>query len=590
MSFRIKLMLTMGTIGLLALSTILTMSFVINKNSRLDDVHADMNRNLLLLSEIINHEVEELVDFAENISLSELIVGGIRSSNLEYDSLSSDDRTLKYIELTDLWKTDDEELINSVMNNSSANVLSSSLENHHSSVEEVLVINKYGVVITSSFKMNSIIQMNSFWWGQSVSDNAGYRFIDVSGYNQAAAEYYISISIPINDSGGELVGFVQLSTLISNAFDGNIDRMNNDLNNGEYILFGHEGLVISKDGNQNPDLTIDERILELYDGSTQIHNTVELDDEDYIIGVAPIGINLHKHTNETDSVIDDHNESMDAEWSLLFIISESDAFTSLNNSYRIFGRMAAGIIIVVMTLSYFAGSRLSKPINELSQFAIEVSKGDFSIRAKNKYSSETGRLFIELNNLVENLENTTTSKDRLLDEIVQKNRLEELLLKLARNDELTKVYNRRAFIEFFDKYISKSEREKKQISVLLIDIDDFKNVNDSYGHNIGDEILINLSNNAKKTLRDSDIFARWGGEEFVIMLPDTTKSDAILAANRVRKAIKEFEHPIAGIVTVSIGVTLSLASDGRQLNKMVSRADKALYKAKNSGKDRVEFL
>lgn len=167
----------------------------------------------------------------------------------------------------------------------------------------------------------------------------------------------------------------------------------------------------------------------------------------------------------------------------------------------------------------------------------------------------------------------------------------------ARTDTLTSLNNRRGFEESTQPLWNKIIREQRDASIVLFDIDDFKKVNDSYGHSTGDLVLQHVSDVVKKTLRDSDVCGRWGGEEFIIMLPETSVEQAARQAERLRMA---FEQSSISVGTITIPVTASFGVSGsldRQFNeekltsscleKMIKLADTALYRAKRRGKNRV---
>ncbi len=150
-------------------------------------------------------------------------------------------------------------------------------------------------------------------------------------------------------------------------------------------------------------------------------------------------------------------------------------------------------------------------------------------------------------------------------------------------DNLTKVFNRRTFIKLYERIKNKPYPK----SVILFDIDHFKSINDTYGHDVGDKVLRKVASVVRKRLRKDDIVARWGGEEFAVLLPKTDKKAATVVAEKLRMAIKEIEIPeMQGRkITASFGVTE--AATGEALEKVLKRADEALYEAKRAGRDRV---
>ncbi|MDD4954742.1 MAG: sensor domain-containing diguanylate cyclase [Candidatus Omnitrophica bacterium] len=158
---------------------------------------------------------------------------------------------------------------------------------------------------------------------------------------------------------------------------------------------------------------------------------------------------------------------------------------------------------------------------------------------------------------------------------------------MAHTDTLTSLWNHGYFQYKLDEELLKAKSKNYPISILMIDLDDFKKFNDAYGHIQGDEALRKVSEQLKKTARDIDIICRYGGEEFSVVLPFTTKEEALDIAERIRKSLAE--NNIAGYrFTVSIGLS-SYPKDGTEKDGLIKKADMALYKAKREGKNRVEL-
>jgi two-component system cell cycle response regulator len=163
--------------------------------------------------------------------------------------------------------------------------------------------------------------------------------------------------------------------------------------------------------------------------------------------------------------------------------------------------------------------------------------------------------------------------------------------RLASTDSLTGLFNRRAFAQALDGARSRSPTGLLPFSILLLDIDHFKKVNDTLGHDAGDAVLQGVSRVLSSMARKSDIVARWGGEEFVVALPQTAEAGARIAAERVRRAIADAKYPLPNGELASATASLGLASalDGNwTLEDLLARSDKALYSAKNRGRNRVE--
>lgn len=159
----------------------------------------------------------------------------------------------------------------------------------------------------------------------------------------------------------------------------------------------------------------------------------------------------------------------------------------------------------------------------------------------------------------------------------------------ASHDSLTNAYTRGAFFALLEQEIRRAGRSHRPLSLLMIDLDDFKAINDEYGHPVGDKVILDFVRRTQHVLRSHDSLGRYGGEEFGVILPDTPRDEAYAVANRIRT---EFGRPPTDSLptyTVSVGVT-SAVHKSERVDTLLERADQALYRAKRGGKNRVEVL
>ncbi|MBE1299251.1 MAG: diguanylate cyclase [Alteromonadaceae bacterium] len=167
------------------------------------------------------------------------------------------------------------------------------------------------------------------------------------------------------------------------------------------------------------------------------------------------------------------------------------------------------------------------------------------------------------------------------------------LTKLASTDPLTNLYNRRYFTEISESIYKLAVREKEPVSIVMIDIDNFKPINDTYGHKAGDLVLIKLSQILTDAVRKSDVVCRFGGEEFIILLPKTGKPYAKVVAENVRTNIEantvEVNNDVAINFTASLGISTFMQPEPEQLERLINEADEALYRAKELGKNQVFY-
>jgi len=187
--------------------------------------------------------------------------------------------------------------------------------------------------------------------------------------------------------------------------------------------------------------------------------------------------------------------------------------------------------------------------------------------------------------------------ERLMAELIEKRKqLEELNLKLTElsiTDELTGIYNYRFFQLALEKEWERAKRYNRSLSCILFDIDNFKRINDLYGHPVGDKVLQETAKITSRSVRQSDYLARYGGEEFVILLPDTNLRNSLQVAEKLRKLIEAHtfqptEEPLK--LTISLGVVSNEMPGVTSAGALVELADKALYKAKREGKNCVRYI
>lgn len=172
------------------------------------------------------------------------------------------------------------------------------------------------------------------------------------------------------------------------------------------------------------------------------------------------------------------------------------------------------------------------------------------------------------------------------EDITERKRMEDALKQLAETDNLTQVYNRTKFDEIMRREMERVKRFDHSLSIIIFDIDHFKRTNDRYGHNAGDNVLKSIAGLAKELAREIDYIIRWGGEEFIIITPETSPQDAEVLAERLRDSIESHEFDQVGKITASFGVT-EFKKDENETS-VVKRADEALYRAKSNGRNRVE--
>lgn len=288
-------------------------------------------------------------------------------------------------------------------------------------------------------------------------------------------------------------------------------------------------------------------------------------------------------------IADNANDTKDVLGKIL--LDEGHECVFVENSSEVIDRVYAELPDIVIV-----GTKLSKPhsLEILSQLKSAPSTRDIPViliaskRAHLKLTKgyELGaydyisRPFFK-QEILARISNITFACDRIKE-------LENLLDR----DYLTGLYNRRFFMERFFEEMAWSVRYKEPLSLMMLDIDFFKKINDTYGHGCGDEILKQISNALLSVLRAEDIVARYGGEEFIILLPNTNLEGALTAAEKLRVTVQDRNFlcesgNIRLSVTISIGITIYNGETEPSPDRLIGQADDALYSAKEGGRNRV---
>ena len=166
----------------------------------------------------------------------------------------------------------------------------------------------------------------------------------------------------------------------------------------------------------------------------------------------------------------------------------------------------------------------------------------------------------------------------------------EKVTQLANVDPLTGLFNRRKMLELFELEIKRSRRSRKPFTIAMADIDSFKSVNDTYGHECGDEVLKSISEILRKECRESDYICRWGGEEFLLLFIDTNLSTAKDVADRILLVFENKKNICMNNFTTTLSMGIAEFSADLSIEQILKNADDALYKAKKNGKNRVEAV
>jgi diguanylate cyclase (GGDEF)-like protein len=274
-------------------------------------------------------------------------------------------------------------------------------------------------------------------------------------------------------------------------------------------------------------------------------------------------------------------------------IPSTIAYRPLEESRNRILKFGLPALVLIFALNFLAAGRLLRGILHLSEGAQRVAAGDLDVYLPVRGADEITDLTQAFNEMARRVREGRLSLERARDELARTNEglkaANRTLEALAITDGLTGLYNHRHFQETMEKEIRRCEREGKTLSLLLLDLDHFKQYNDRFGHTEGDAALRRMAGQITRTIRATDLAFRYGGEEMAVLLPSCTKEQAVDVAEKIRQAVSRTERRpgvFAPQITVSIGVA-TFPEDGRVSRGLVDAADAALYQAKSLGRNRV---
>lgn len=429
----------------------------------------------------------------------------------------------------------------------------------HDELTAIVILDENGYVLLDSATSDVFPKQNVRLQDQEyfIAAKEGNEYLFDVVTSKATNETVILFSAPVLSESDQLQGVV-----IGAA---NVSKINELLSHsikdkgGRILLVNHEGSIvtqISKSGNNQ----------------TGRLDTVIMDK--ITAGETPPTSYLNDKGEEVYSLFTPlFNERY-------FLINEINKKEVLQSHYQMLGLTMVITLIVIMIgwiLMIPVIRHLVQPFHHLVTAINKIKAGNYRMQLNRgffKGSSVEIRQFMHLFN-----EMLST---------IHKNH--QTLQKLSNTDELTGVANRRVFEDHLDREWHHGRREKQPLSLIFMDIDYFKEFNDMFGHQAGDECLRKVAQTAKNTInRPRDLIARYGGEEFVIALPETELKDAVRLAEKVRRQVEQLQipHSEGEHVTVSIGVASVVPTKTMDKELLIESADKALYKAKALGRNRV---
>ncbi len=271
-----------------------------------------------------------------------------------------------------------------------------------------------------------------------------------------------------------------------------------------------------------------------------------------------------------------------SDWAVVTEITQAEAYGPVARLRNLTMAIVVGLMVVMGALAYLVSQIVIRPLERLTHGAAVVADGDLSVDLPVTGSGEVAYLTKVFNDMVGRLRTSRQALDEAHGQLVQRN---GELAKLSVTDELTGLFNRRHGMESFTEELARAQRTDEPMSVLMLDVDHFKQFNDTYGHQEGDTVLRGVARAIQQGTRGVDVTSRYGGEEFMVMLPECGATGAMEAGRRILERLSR-EDFTGGPITMSIGAAV-YPEHGVTPEALIGVADAALYQAKGNGRNRV---
>lgn len=444
------------------------------------------------------------------------------------------------------------------------------------------------------------MQVYNFYYEADEKHNPNKNVVITDIYLDPAQKgWMLSVIVPIYNQN-KLEGVTGIDITLKKFID---SFLNIELPfNGKSFVLNSSGKIVAMSKEIEKILDIKELEDYVYESNEKINETINKSDK----------YNILKHkdqnvVNNFKSIIENKKYSHTIKinnqnyfiftkkmektsWTIVSLIKEDDVLKDIRDLEKYYNNL--GYIIVVLIFIFYVifffflhykarkfVEQINNPLLDIIKITRNIGKTKEIKTLKQCGIFEIDKLSSNFNHLINELDNRTTN---LIEEEAKRVYQE----KLANTDSLTGAYNRRYLNEFTNDYLKIVKREKIDFSLLIIDLDDFKNINDTYGHEIGDQVLIQFVKVVRETIRENDLIIRFGGDEFILLLPNTSINNAKILAIKIINRISENNMIDEIKFFVSIGVSEYEEKDSN-IDDIILRADNSLYEAKRAGKNRV---
>ena len=430
--------------------------------------------------------------------------------------------------------------------------------------QELMLLDLKGKIVATSAKQATTVQLPDKWLPRA---QASKHTIGQPHWDETLQAGVVVVTQPIRTANERLLGvlaakinFRTIGKTLKNYAQGEIGEL--------YLITGEGILLVSS-------RTISAKFLEtkLVGRTTRKLFFEEGDPQRY-------------HGYHGEPVVGALKRMSELDWGVVAEKERAKAYAQIVRLRDVTLVLVVGLLFFIGLGAYLLGLTLVRPLDRLTGGASEVAAGDLEVDLPVLSRSEVGYLTEVFNDMVARLRQGREELAAINKTLRKKNKE---LHELSITDSLTGLYNRKHLMETLENEVARSKRHEHDFALLVVDIDDFKEYNDTYGHLAGDEVLSRLASVFKKSVRSCDYVARYGGEEFILVLPEIGPQDGVKAAERLRKKVVKEKFASDGKprkVTVSVGVA-SYPTDGDDPQAIIRHADAALYKAKESGRNQV---
>ena len=412
--------------------------------------------------------------------------------------------------------------------------------------EELLVLDPQGQVVASSSRSQGTIDLAAGWQDDIENDRP---VVGVPHWDDSLNKPVMVVAVPIRPTDGKLLG--ALSARLSLERADNILRRFAPGDSGQVYLIGADANVITSTHASSGAVMAQSLTKEAMDQLTEKE-----------------GAAVEYQNYDGNEVVGTLNSISGLGWAVVAEIPSAEAFRQVNRLRNLTILMVLALVLGVGLIAWLLGLLIVRPLTRLAQGAAEVATGSLAVDLPEVGGGEVGDLTKVFNNMVDRLRESREELERL-----------------STLDGLTGLANRRHLLSRLALESSRAKRAHHSFAVLMVDVDHFKDYNDSYGHLAGDEVLVRLAEILRESCREVDCAARYGGEEFLVLLTETGMQGAVEVAERVRARLAS-ETFAGGTITLSVGVA-SYPEFGETPEAVIMSADVALYQAKHLGRDRV---